>query len=74
MAPRGCRYINQMDKPVMNPDGSTDIYLGPKSPGPGKNWLATVPGKGFFVILRLYGPGRAFYDQTWKPGDLEKVE
>jgi len=65
--------LSQMDRPAKNPDGSTDVYLGPSSPGPGRNWLATVPGKGFFVILRLYGPTRAFYDQSWKPGDVEKL-
>jgi hypothetical protein len=65
--------LNTMDKPVQSADGSTDIYFGPKSPGEGKNWLATVPGKGFFVILRLYGPTKAFFDQTWKPDDVVKV-
>jgi len=65
--------INAMDKPAINSDGSIDIYFGPKSPGPRRNWLATVPGVGFFVILRLYGPTLEFYDQTWKPSDLEKV-
>jgi hypothetical protein len=65
--------LNQMDKPATNPDGSTDLYFGPTSPGAGKNWLATVPGKGFFAILRLYGPTQSFFDQTWKPGDVEKV-
>ena len=66
--------INTMDKPAQNADGSTDIYFGPKSPGQGKNWLATIPDKGFFVIFRLYGPKQAFYDQTWKPPDIEKVK
>jgi hypothetical protein len=65
--------INQMDKPPTNADGSTDIYFGPTSPGAGKNWVATVPGKGFFVVLRLYGPTKAFFDQAWKPGDIEKL-
>ena len=65
--------LNTMDKPVSNADGSTDIYFGPKSPGDGKNWLRTLPDKGFFVILRLYGPTKAFFDQTWKPGDIEKT-
>jgi hypothetical protein len=65
--------INQMDKPPTNADGSTDIYFGPTSPGEGKNWVATVPGKGFFVVLRLYGPTKAFFDQAWKPGDIEKL-
>jgi hypothetical protein len=55
-------------------DGSSVIYIGPKSPGEGKNWMATIPGKGFFLILRLYGPTKAFYDQSWKPDDLVKVK
>ena len=38
-------------------DGGTDLVLGPNAPqGQEKNWLATVPGKGYFAILRLYGP------------------
>ncbi|HEX4987057.1 MAG TPA: DUF1254 domain-containing protein [Burkholderiales bacterium] len=65
--------INTMDKPAKNADGSIDIHFGPESPGDAKNWLRTLPGKGFFVILRLYGPTRAFYDRKWKPGDLEKI-
>ena len=65
--------LNAMDKPSANPDGTTDIYFGPNSPGEGKNWLRTVSEKGFFVILRLYGPEKAFFDQTWKPGDLVKM-
>ncbi len=33
-----------------NPDGWTDIYLGPTPPvGKTNNWLQTVPGKGFFT-------------------------
>ena len=60
--------INQMDKPAANADGSVDLYFGPKSPGEGKNYIATVPGKRYWVGLRLYGPGEAFYDQSWEAG------
>jgi hypothetical protein len=66
--------INTMDHPIQNADGSTDIYFGPESPGAGKNWLRTVHGKGYFVILRLYGPTRAFFDKSWKPGDVVKLD
>jgi hypothetical protein len=66
--------INTMDKPPANADGSTDIYFGPSSPGEGRNWLKTLPDKGFFVIVRLYGPTKAFFDQSWKPSDIEKVK
>lgn len=63
------------DKPAINSDGSTDIYLGPKAPeGKKANWLATVPGKGYFAILRLYGPTEAAINKTWKPGDIEEVK
>jgi hypothetical protein len=63
------------DKPVQNADGSTDLYLGPKAPeGKQGNWLATVPGKGYFAILRLYAPTEAAIDKSWKPGDIESVK
>jgi hypothetical protein len=62
------------DKPAQNADGSTDLYLGPKAPeGKQANWLATVPGRGYFAILRLYGPTEAAINKSWKPGDIEKV-
>jgi hypothetical protein len=66
--------INTMDKPVQNADGSFDFYFGPTSPGPGKNWLATLPDKGWFTIFRLYGPKKEFFDRTWKLNDIEKMK
>lgn len=67
--------LGSRDKPVQNADGSTDVYLGPKAPdGQQANWLATVPGRGYFAILRLYGPTEAAIDKSWKPGDIEKVK
>lgn len=67
--------LGSRDKPAANADGSTDIFLGPKAPeGKTGNWLATVPGKGYFIIIRLYGPTEAALNSTWKPGDIEKVK
>lgn len=66
--------LGSRDKPALNPDGSTELFLGPKAPeGKKDNWLATVPGKGYFAIIRLYGPTEAAIDRTWKPGDMERV-
>jgi hypothetical protein len=46
--------LGSRDKPQQNADGSTDLYLGPNAPdGKASNWLATVPDKGYFAILRL---------------------
>jgi len=39
----------------MNEDGSFDVYFGPEAPeGYENNWLQTIPGKSWFVILRPY--------------------
>ena len=67
--------LGSRDKPAENPDGSTDLYLGPKAPiGKEANWLATAPGKGYFVILRLYGPTEPAIDKSWKPSDIALVK
>ena len=65
--------INAMDRPRPETDGSTDIYFGPEQPEGAANWLKTVPGRGYFVIIRLYGPDQPYFDQTWKPDDIVKV-
>ena len=63
-----------MDKPAPNADGSFDIYFGPHAPaGKEANWVQTVPDKGYFIILRLYSPKKAFFEQSWKPDDIERV-
>jgi hypothetical protein len=47
----------------------------PSAPaGKEANWAATVPGKGWFAILRLYGPLDAWLDKTWRPGEIEEVK
>jgi hypothetical protein len=67
--------LGSRDQPAENADGSFDLYLGPAAPpGKEKNWLKTVPGKGYFVILRLYGPTEPFLNQTWRPGDMEALK
>jgi hypothetical protein len=67
--------LGSRDKPAQNADGSTDLYLGPKPPeGKKTNWLATVPGKGYFAILRLYAPTEAAINKSWKPSDIEKTK
>jgi hypothetical protein len=59
---------------VVNPDTSVDVWFGPTAPkGHESNWVQTVPGKGWNVLLRLYGPGQAWFDKTWKPGEFELV-
>ena len=60
---------------IQNADGSYEIYFGPKAPkGQEKNWLQTVPGKGWNMLFRLYGPLDPWFDKTWRPGDPELVK
>jgi hypothetical protein len=56
----------------LNADGSIDVYFGPKPP-PGKesNWVQTVPGQGWNTVLRLYGALEAWFNKTWRPGEIE---
>ena len=66
--------LGSRDMPASDADGGIDIYLSPRSPsGKQGNWLATVPGRGFFAILRLYGPTEAAINRTWRPGDFVRV-
>jgi hypothetical protein len=57
---------------VVNPDTSVDVWFGPSAPkGHETNWVQTVPGKGWNVLFRLYGPLQSWFDKTWKPGEFE---
>lgn len=58
-----------------NKDGSYDLYFGPKLPDgvAEENWVQTKLGLGWFVYLRLYGPEQPWFDKSWIPGDVEKI-
>ncbi len=66
---------NKRDKMIVNDDGSIDLYFGPKAPaGKEENWIQTVFGKGWFCFLRPYSPTGAWFDKTWRPGEIELVD
>src|SRR5215472_5887379 len=53
---------------------SVDLHFGPTAQkGQQSPWIKTVPGKGWFVYFRLYGPEPAAFDGSWKPGDFEEA-
>jgi len=51
------------------------VYFAPEQPdGVARgNWIQTTPGRGWFVLLRLYGPLEPFFDKTWRPSEVELV-
>jgi len=74
---------NGQDKPARNSyedlrwndDGSVDIYFGPQEPqGWESNWIKTLPAQGWSVIIRFYGPLEAYFDKSWKPEDIVRLD
>ena len=53
-------------------DGSTTIYFGPNQPQgvERSNWIQTMPGKGWWTILRLYSPREPFFTKEWRPSEV----
>ena len=62
-------------KLLVNQDGSVDVWFGPDAPaGKENNWIQTIPGKGWNMILRLYDPLESWLNKTWMPREIEKVK
>ena len=36
--------------------------------------IETIPGKGWFTILRLYSPLEPFFTKKWRPSEIELVK
>jgi hypothetical protein len=34
------------------------------------NWIQTVPGKGWFALLRLYSPLAPLFDKSWRHSEI----
>jgi hypothetical protein len=62
-------------KLIVNQDGSVDVWFGPKAPaGKENNWIQTITGKSWKMILRLYDPTETWVNGTWKPGEIEEMK
>ncbi|MEX1352051.1 MAG: DUF1214 domain-containing protein [Desulfobacterales bacterium] len=59
-----------------NDDGSITLYYGPEKPAgvPDGNYIKTIPGRGWFQIIRCYSPTAGFFDKSWRPGEVELVK
>ncbi|MEN8809345.1 MAG: DUF1254 domain-containing protein [Desulfobacterales bacterium] len=69
--------INSLSENVAtNGDGSVDVYFGPNKPKgvADTNWIQTIKDRDFMTVIRLYGTGIEFFDQTWKPEEIVKVK
>jgi len=54
---------------------AVELYFGPGAPaGNEGRWIKTIPDKGWFTYFRIYGPEKAAFDGSWKPGDFEETK
>lgn len=52
-----------------------DLFFGPTPPaGNEGRWIKTVPGRGWFAYLRIYGPEKPAFDGSWKAGDFREIQ
>ncbi|HKE88096.1 MAG TPA: DUF1254 domain-containing protein [Vicinamibacterales bacterium] len=67
--------VSMYTNPKKNDDGTIDIYFGPTCPpGQEKNWIETLPDRGWFPIFRFYSPTEPYFDKSWKLPDIAKVK
>ncbi len=54
---------------------SATLQFGPTPPSdPDRGaWIQTLPERGWFAYIRIYGPERPAFDGSWKPGDFEEA-
>ena len=69
-----CRQNAGDEELANNSDGSLDVYFGPEPIGDStRNWIETVPGRGFDPIFPCYSPTAPLFDGTWILPDVEPV-
>ena len=74
LASDGVITVGSDTDPVVNADGSVDLYFGQSAPeGFERNLITTDPDKGFFVVFRFYGPTEGYIEKSWVLNDFEKI-
>lgn len=74
--PQGKTEVNSRQALVKDADGSVRLVFSPTKPEgvPEANWIQTNPTKGFFAYFRWYSPTKAFFDRSWKMGNIVEVK
>jgi hypothetical protein len=66
--------VSSYTNPVVNDDGSIDITFGPNQPAAEGNWIQTVPGRGWFGMVRFYSPTEQYFDKIWQLDDITRAD
>jgi hypothetical protein len=74
--PQGKAEVNSRQPLVKGADGSVRLVFSPTKPAgvPDANWIQTNPEKGWFTYFRWYSPTKAFFDRSWKMGNIVEVK
>lgn len=63
------------EHPKPNADDSIDIFFGPDKPEVKENnWVKTIPGKGWFYFVKMYGPEEPISDGSYKLPNFDRLE
>jgi len=55
-------------------EGSVDVRFGPEPLNVNENnRVKTIPGEHWYMVLSLYYPLEAWYNKTWRPGEIEEL-
>jgi hypothetical protein len=61
----------QQELAEVDNNASLDLYFGADAPSRAENhWIKTIPGKGWFVYFRIYGPEGPASDGSWRLPDI----
>ena len=60
--------LADIDKP-----SPVELHFGPTAPDgdAASRWIQTIPGAGWFVYFRIYGPKEPAFDGTWQLPDFQ---
>jgi hypothetical protein len=73
---QGKTEVNSRQPLVKSRDGSVRLVFSPTTPAsvPDVNWIQTNSKKSFFAYFRRYSPTKAFFDRSWKMGNIVEVK
>jgi len=66
------RSLIELTPEVLGDAGHAELYFSPEQPPDTQGrWIKTIPGRGWFVYFRIYGPDAPAFNGSWQLPDFE---